>query len=146
MRLITSALLFAAFAAAQGSQQPRNGSLECSKSSVPRADRPDLFCHVSFHDGQGNRIKFGTVAFKAGESGSLSLLSTDLPSTGNPTGLYALATVPPAPVDQHGGPTCTLVTTMEVVETTTGATLGLTKGELVRPTGLLPAAPISLQR
>ena len=85
MRLITSALLFAAFAAAQGSQRPRNGSLECSKSSVPRADRrPDLFCHVSFHDGQGNRIKFGTVTFKAGESRSLSLLSTDFPSTAIP--------------------------------------------------------------
>lgn len=164
MRLIYTALLFAAAATAQTTaialpQLYASGpiglnGLETARWNVLNAPMPAPIvgpaCSVtlSFHDGQGNQIKKETVTLKAGESRSLSLLSTDFPSTGTPTGLYALATVPvTAPVDgQPTGSACTLVTTIEIVETSTGATRAVSKGEQVRPSGMYPANPIPLGR
>jgi hypothetical protein len=103
---------------------------------------PTCSVTLSFANSQGEVLKTESVTLKAGESRSLTLRATEFPSTGNPTGLYALAVVPvTGPVDQPTpSMTCTLVTTMEVVDTATGRTSALTKGELVRPTGLLPAS------
>jgi hypothetical protein len=100
---------------------------------------PTCSVTLSFRDGSGNVIKTESVTLKAGESRSLTMRSTDIPSTGNPTGLYALAVVPiTAPNDEPAGRTCTLFTTLEVVDPATGATQAVTRGELVKPRGLIP--------
>jgi hypothetical protein len=102
---------------------------------------PTCSVTLSFSNSQGEVLKRESVTLRAGESRSLTLNANDFPSTGTPFGLYALAVVPvTGPVDQptpRG--TCTLVTSVEVIETATSKTLALTRGKLVRPTGLLPA-------
>jgi hypothetical protein len=96
---------------------------------------PTCSVTLSFRNSQGQVIKTETVTLKAGGSSSLTLHTTDFPSTGNPTGMYALAVVPvTGPVDEPTG-TCVIVTSMEIFDTATGKTSALTKGEVVRPRG-----------
>ncbi|HYI93536.1 MAG TPA: hypothetical protein VEX68_08335 [Bryobacteraceae bacterium] len=67
----------------------------------------------------------------------------DFPSTGNPTGIYALAVVPvTTPTDQPTPTgTCTIVTTTQIFETATRKPLAVSNGTQVRPGGLQPADP-----
>jgi hypothetical protein len=104
---------------------------------------PTCSVTLSFLNGPGNVLKTETVTLKAGESRSLTLSAVDFPSTGNSTGIYALAVVPvTVPADQPTPTgTCTVVTTTEVFETATGKTLAVSNGTQVRPVGLQPAGP-----
>lgn len=106
---------------------------------------PTCTVTVSFHNGQGDVIKDQSITLKAGESRSLTLSPNEFPSTGFPTGLYALAVVPlTAPVDQpEPRGTCTLVTSLEVVESATGRTTALTRGQLVELAGLRPLTEVT---
>jgi hypothetical protein len=106
---------------------------------------PTCSVQLSFSSGRGEILKRESVTLKAGESRSLVLSANEFPSTGNPTGLYALAVVPvTGPVDQPAPRgTCALVTTLEVIDTALGKTSVLTRGERVQPIGLTPAARTS---
>ncbi len=103
---------------------------------------PTCSVTLSFASGSGEVLKQETVALKAGESRSLLLDANEFPSTGNPTGIYALAVLPvTGPADQPTPrSTCTLVTNLEVVDSSTGRTTVVLGGSPVRPTGLLPAS------
>jgi hypothetical protein len=161
MRFIYTSLFFAGLAAAQTTQiaLPQvyaSGAIGLNGQETARWNvlnpafpapivGPTCSVTLSFHDGRGSRVRAETFTLKAGETRSLSVLSTDIPSDGNPTGIYGLATVPlTGPTDQPTGPTCSLVTTMEVVDTATGETKAITRGEIAQPGGLRPANPIPL--
>lgn len=95
---------------------------------------------LSFHTGQGELLKSETITLKAGESRSLILSATEFPSTGNPTGIYAVAVLPVTGAVDQPQATCPLITTMEVFDSATGKSSSVTRGARVRRTGLRPAA------
>jgi hypothetical protein len=150
-RLLSATVLTAALAAAQGQltfppQVYSSGAVGITTGQTAKwnvvyppsqtsGSAPACSATLSFADEHGAVLRTESISIKPGESRSLELKDSDIPSTGNRVVVHALAVAPvTASGDQPSqSSTCALASTLEIFDNATGKTSVLAAGILVRP-------------
>jgi hypothetical protein len=100
----------------------------------PPVESPACAATLSFTNDQGQELKTEEVTVRGGESRSLDLDHSEVPTTGGRAEIHARAVIPiTGPVDQPiPGNICPAVLTLEIIDNATGKTTAVVLGTLVQ--------------